>query len=127
MPACLPPTACKPWSAVRLSRGIGARHTADDVTAERLRLIVQRRHHRGRVLPTMRSGGVVGAQTGLEDGQGALVKGAGSDQVALVGQDASQVVQRGGSVRVVGTLAGLTGDQGTLQQRTSRVEVALIG
>jgi hypothetical protein len=28
---------------------------------------------------------------------------------------------------VVGTLAGLTGDQGTLQQRTSRVEVALIG
>ena len=70
---------------------------------------------------------MVGAQTGLEDGQGALVKGAGPDQVALVGQDASQVVQRGGSVRVVGTLAGLTGDQGTLQQRTSRIEVALIG
>jgi hypothetical protein len=60
MPACLPPIACKPWSAVRLSRRIGARQTADDVTSAANRSRRQQRAHpyHGCALPTELGGQV---------------------------------------------------------------------
>jgi hypothetical protein len=60
---------------------------------------------------------VVGVQAGLVDGQGALVQGAGALEVALVPQDAGEVVEALGGVGVVGAEAGLADRQGALGER----------
>jgi hypothetical protein len=50
---------------------------------------------------------VIGAKAALVDGQGALVQGAGTVQVTLVGQDAGEVVKAPGCVGVVGAELGV--------------------
>jgi hypothetical protein len=106
------------------------KHLRADVTAipyKRLLLLVQRRHHCRKALAASHRVGVVGAQAGLKDRQGALVQGAGAGQVALVGQDAGEDVEAFGGVGVVGAQAGLADGQGALVQAAGGVEVALVG
>jgi hypothetical protein len=77
------------------------KHLRADVTAipyKRLLLLVQRRHHCRKALAASHRVGVVGAQAGLADGQGALVQAAGGVEVALVGQDDGEVAQAGDGV-----------------------------
>jgi hypothetical protein len=68
---------------------------------------------------------MLGSQPGLADVKGPLQQRAGAVQVALVAQDAGDVVEAVGSIRVVGSQAGLEDGQGTLEQRAGAVEVAL--
>jgi hypothetical protein len=68
---------------------------------------------------------VVGSQTALADGQGAVVQAAGTIGVALVVQDAGKVVEAAGSNGVVGAEAGLWMARGTLMKATGAVQVAL--
>jgi hypothetical protein len=70
---------------------------------------------------------VVGVQAGLVDGQGALVQGVGALEVALVSQDAGEVVEAFGGVGVVGAEAGLADRQGALGERgLGRVTTLLV-
>jgi hypothetical protein len=76
----------------------------DNCTVKRKRLlaILQRRHHLRKIPPAPHGGGVVGAQAGLVDGQGALQQGAGGVEVALGVQDAGQVAEVGSGGGVLG-------------------------
>jgi hypothetical protein len=112
-----------------LSTPASAKHPRTDLTAipyKRLLRSVQL-FHRRKVLPALHRVAVVGAQAGLADLKGALVQGAGAVQVALVAQDASEVVEATGGVGVVGAQAGLADGQGALVQAAGAVQVALVG
>jgi hypothetical protein len=93
---------------------------------KRLLLLVQRRHHRRKVLPAAHRVGVLGAQALLADQKGTLVQGAGGVQLALVVQGGGEVVEAGGGGGVVGAQARLADGQGTLVQGPGAVEVALV-
>jgi hypothetical protein len=69
---------------------------------KRLLLSVQLHYHRRKLLPAADCVGVVGAQAGLADVQGALVQGAGVGQVALGGQHLGEVLEAVGGGEVVG-------------------------
>jgi hypothetical protein len=66
-------------------------------------LVVQLRYHRRKVLPAAHRVGVVGAQAGFTDGQGALKQGARGGQVTLLVQNDGEIVEAVGSVGVIGT------------------------
>jgi hypothetical protein len=69
---------------------------------KRLLLFVQRRHHRRKVLPAPYGQGMLGAEVGFADGQGALMQGAGAIKVALFIQGAGEVAEAPGGAGVVG-------------------------
>jgi hypothetical protein len=72
------------------------------VKRKRLLTILQRGHHLRKLLAASHSGGVVRAQAGLVDAQGALVEGAGVVKATLSTQDIGEMAQVVSNDRVVG-------------------------
>jgi hypothetical protein len=71
--------------------------------------------------------GVIIAQAGLADVKGTFVQAAGADKVALVVQDAGEVVEGQGGLGMITAKAGLADVEGVLVQGAGADKVALAG